>query len=130
MAIVPPVASLFWWLVARTELLPVLPAIPVGFTFAALAAIFVAWLSELADYVGLLISGQRKIEIPRYRLRTLAIVLGLGPLIIAIASGATLDGRLLLWIAFAIVVAFPAAWLFSKVASALIFYGSHEDNRK
>jgi len=65
MAIVPPVASLFWWLVARTELLPVLPAIPVGFTFAALAAIFVAWLSELADYVGPLIIGKRKIEFPR-----------------------------------------------------------------
>jgi hypothetical protein len=95
---------------------------------------FVVWLSELADYVGLLMSGKRKIEIRRsifrYRLRTLVIVLGLGPLIIAIASGATLDGRFFLWIAFAIGVAFPAAWLFSKVADALIFYGSHKDNRK
>jgi hypothetical protein len=59
MAVVPPVAGLFWWLVARTELLPIVPAIPVGFTFAALAAIFVVWLSELADYLGNLLGKGR-----------------------------------------------------------------------
>jgi hypothetical protein len=134
MAVVPPVAALLWWLLA-TERLPLkLVAIPFIVSVAAVTAIVIVWLCELADYVGLLISGKRKIEIRRsdfrYRLRTLVILLGLGPLIIAIVSGASVDGRLLLWIAFAIVVAFPAAWLLSKVASALIFYCSHEDNRK
>src|SRR4249919_3835979 len=97
-AVVPPVAALFWWLVARTELLPILPAIPIGVTFAALTAIVITWLCELADYIGLLIAGKRKIEIHkadfRYNFRTLLLALGLGPLIIAMAAGAALDGRL------------------------------------
>ena len=128
LAVVPPAAGAFWWYVGATGNPPV--ALPLAFTFAALAAIFVVWLTELADYVGLVISGERKIGFPRYKLRTLLIVLGLGPLFLAVVGGATLDGRLLHWTTLAIGVVLPAAWLLSKVAGALIFYGSHEDNRK
>jgi hypothetical protein len=131
-AVVPPVVALFWWLVAKTELLPIVPAIPIGVTFAALTAILITWLCNLADYLGDVSSGERKLEVPalRFKLRTLLIVLGVGPLFIAIVSRAALDARLLGLIVFAVVVAFPSAWLMSKVASSLIFYGSHEDNRK
>jgi hypothetical protein len=88
LAVVPPVASLFWWLVARTELLPAAPAIPLGFTFAALTGIAVVWLTEFLDYVGLVASGKRRMEIhrhiPRYRLRTLVILSCIGPVAIAV----------------------------------------------
>jgi hypothetical protein len=51
-AVIPPVASLVWWLVFRTELLPpTLEAAAVIVPIGAVTLIVIAWLDELAEYL-------------------------------------------------------------------------------
>jgi hypothetical protein len=52
-AVIPPVASLVWWLMFRTELLPPnLAAVAVVVPIAAVTGIVISWLDELAEYLG------------------------------------------------------------------------------
>ena len=55
-AVVPPAAGMFWWYVRAAEY--PLAALPLVFTFGAIAAIVVTWLCELADYLECLTGGK------------------------------------------------------------------------
>ena len=57
MAVVPPAGGIFWWYIVKAAN-PIV-AVPLAFTFGALAAIVVTWLCELADYLARLIGGER-----------------------------------------------------------------------
>ena len=51
-AVIPPVVSLVWWLMFRTELLPPnFAALAVVIPIAAVTGIVISWLDELVAYL-------------------------------------------------------------------------------
>ena len=58
LAVLPPTAGIFWWYVTRAGN-PIV-GIPLALTFAALAAVVIIWLCELADYFGRVTGGKRQ----------------------------------------------------------------------
>ena len=51
LAVVPPVASLVWWLFETGLLPPNLASVPIVAIIAAITAVAINWICELADYL-------------------------------------------------------------------------------
>ena len=76
----------------------------------------------------------------RYRLRTLMIVLAIGPPLLALAWFVGLRLPVFSFLlppapqpteaVAALVVSFLIGWVFSLVANALLYFGRHADNRR